>query len=309
MIRTTLPAALFAGLALLTAAHAATLTVGEDKQYKLPSDAIAKAEDGDTILIDPGEYFDCAVVKQNNLTIQGVKPDDSAMLTDKACAGKGMLVTAGNDITVRNLTLTRARVPDRNGAGIRAEGTNLTVDNVKFINNENGILAAENRESTILIKNSEFAKNGGCNPACTHGIYVNMIKLLKVENSKFWEQKIAHNIKSRALTTEVTNTEIRDNTAGTSSYLIEVPNGGNLTVRNCTLQKGPKSDNHTSGIMIGDETIDRPTRRILIENNTFENTGSYDTVLLDNHTATEATLKGNKISGRAKPLRGDGTVE
>jgi hypothetical protein len=44
--------------------------------------------------------------------------------------GKDLFVTDGNDITIRVLTLTRARVPDGNGAGIRAEGGDLTVQNV-----------------------------------------------------------------------------------------------------------------------------------------------------------------------------------
>ncbi len=299
---------LFATLLWVGPVAAATLEVGETKDYKMPSEAIAKAADGDTILIQPGEYIDCAIVKQDKLIIQGATTDAAATLTDKGCGGKALLVTQGNDITVRNITLTRVRVADQNGAGIRAEGANLTVENVKFINNQNGILSSDNLESTIIIRNSEFTKNGGCNPACTHGIYINHVKLLHVENSKFWEQKIAHHIKSRALKTEVIGCDIRDNQAGTSSYLIEVPNGGNLVARNNTLQKGPKSDNHTSAIMIGDEGVTQPTRQIVIENNTFVNDGSYDTVLVDNRTAEEAMLKGNKISGRAKPLRGDGQV-
>lgn len=296
-------------LAMTAPSFAATLEVGEDKQYKNPSEAIEAAADGDKVLIQPGEYFDCAVVKQSQLTIEGAKPDGSAILSDKACAGKGMLVTQGDDITIRNLTLTRARVPDHNAAGIRAEGTNLTIDNVKFINNENGILAAPNAKSTIIITNSEFSKNGGCNPSCTHGVYVNALKLLHIEKTKFWEQKIAHHIKSRAARTEVIDCEIRDNKDGTSSYLIEIPNGGALVVRGTSLQKGPKSDNHSSAIMVGSEGITQATKEILIENNTFVNDGDYDTVLLENRSAQEAVLKGNKISGRAKPLRGDGVVQ
>ena len=55
------------------------------------------------------------------------------MLTDKTCQGKALLVIDGNNDAVRNLTLERARVPDGNGAGIRAEGGNLTVSGVAFI--------------------------------------------------------------------------------------------------------------------------------------------------------------------------------
>ena len=67
-----------------------------------------------------GQYFDCAIVKQDNLTIEGVGPD--AMLTDKTCARQGAAGDRRQHVTVRNLTLQRARVPDHNGAGIRAEG-------------------------------------------------------------------------------------------------------------------------------------------------------------------------------------------
>ena len=102
--------------------HAATLEVGPDKSYTAPSAAAAKAKDGDHIEIAPGSYFDCAVWRANDLVIEGTGP--GVAITDKTCMGKALFVIVGNDITVRNLTLTRARVPDMNGAGIRQEGRN-----------------------------------------------------------------------------------------------------------------------------------------------------------------------------------------
>jgi hypothetical protein len=294
-------------LVLAMPAAAATLEVGEGKEYANPSDAIAKAADGDTIRIAPGEYFDCAIIRQSKLTLEGTGANATAVLTDKACAGKGLLITAGDDITIRNLTLTRARVPDMNGAGIRAEGTNLTVEGVKFINNQNGILAASNKDSTIIIRNSEFTRNGNCSP-CAHGIYINLVKLLRVENSKFFETRQAHHIKSRAMRTEVIGSELRDGPNGTASYMIEAPNGGTLIVRNNILAKGPKAENRSCAIMIGSEGVSQPTRELLIEGNTFINEGSYDTAFVENRTATEAMLKGNKITGRVVALRGEGEV-
>lgn len=284
-----------------------TLEVGEEREFKLPSEAIRAAKDGDRVVIDPGEYFDCAVVTQNNITIEGAKPDASAVMTDKTCQGKAILVTVGKDITLRNLTLQRARVRDMNGAGIRAEGANLTVERVKFINNQNGILAASNAQSTITIRGSEFLRNGYCSP-CAHGIYINVVKLLRVENSKFADTKQAHHIKSRALRTEIIGVETRDGDSGTASYHIDIPNGGSLVVRDSTMQKGPKAENRTTAIMIGAEGISHPTREITIENNTMINTGNYQTFLVVNLTATEAMLKGNKLTGSIQPLRGDGEV-
>lgn len=53
------------------AASARTLLVGEGREFPLPSAEIAGAHDGDTVLINPGSYFDCATVAQNRLEIAG----------------------------------------------------------------------------------------------------------------------------------------------------------------------------------------------------------------------------------------------
>ena len=131
----------FAAMLLATcgAARAAILDAGTGQRYAQPSAAIAAAQSGDTVQIHPGQYFDCAVIRQSNITIEGV--GDGVVLTDRTCGGKGILITNGNNITIRNLTLQRARSADQNGAGIRAQGGNLTVEDTRFINNQMGILA------------------------------------------------------------------------------------------------------------------------------------------------------------------------
>jgi hypothetical protein len=303
------------GLLLLTLAFAApaaarTLLVGPDQQYKLPSAAIRDARDGDTVRIAAGKYVDCAVVPANNLVIEGLGADASAVLTDKTCADKALLVTAGANITIRNLTLRGARVPDHNGAGIRAEGRDLTVEGVKFIDDEDGILAAGVPGSTITIRDSEFTRDGSCEGSCAHGVYIGgPIALAHIEHSKFFETRRGHHIKSRALRTEVIGCDIRDGPAGTASYEIEAPNGGSLVVRDNIIEKGPQAENHTAMIMIGSEGVTQPTREITIEHNTVRNDGGFPTVFVYNMTTTRAVLKDNELSGIIEPLHGNGTVE
>jgi hypothetical protein len=303
-------AALALLLALPALSAAATLDVGKGKKYPAPSAAAAAAQDGDHIVIAPGEYFDCAFWRANNLVIEGAGPDKT-VITDKACGGKALFVTDGNNITIRNLTLTRARVPDFNGAGIRAEGGDLTVEHVHFVNNQDGILAADNPKATIVIRDSEFTRNGTCEGGggCAHGVYVNAIKLLRIERSTFSETKQGHQIKSRAARTEVIDCNISDGPKGTSSYAIDVPNGGSVLLRGNTIEKGPKSENHTAALIVGEEGVTQRTQEITVENNTFQVDGDYNSFLVDNMTATEAKLKGNKLLGNAKALHGDGDVE
>ncbi|MBV8401423.1 MAG: hypothetical protein JOZ17_22260 [Acetobacteraceae bacterium] len=135
--------AAIAAAALIAAAfpvYARTLEVGPGKPYGRPSEVAAAAGPGDRVVIAAGEYFDCAVWPQSNLVIEG-DPSGGTVITDKTCQGKALFVIPGNDVTVRDLTLTRARVPDDNGAGIRAEGRNLLIERVHFINNQDGVLA------------------------------------------------------------------------------------------------------------------------------------------------------------------------
>jgi hypothetical protein len=289
------------------AASARTLEVGAGKQYPDPSHAAADAADGDRVVISDGQYFDCAVWKQDRLTIEGSSAEGT-VITDKVCGGKALFVIVGNNVTVRNLTLTRARVPDNNGAGIRAEGKNLTVDHVRFINNQDGILTTDEPTSTLIIRNSEFTRNGTCEGACAHGVYAGHLALLHVENTKFFDTHQGHHIKSRAARTEVIGCDIADGPDGTASYTIDIPNGGGVVVRGSVLEKGPKAENHTAFIMIGEEGVTQPTPEILVEDNTATNDGTYPTTLVHNGTATEAVVKGNHLSSRITALYGDGSV-
>ncbi len=294
-----------ASLAVLPAG-AATLMVGPGQPYKAPSDAAAAASPGDTIRIAPGTYYDCAIWQANNLTIEGTGP--GVVLTDKICQGKAIFVVHANDVKIDNLVFQRARAPDGNGAGIRAEGVNLSIEGSKFVNNEEGILAGDNPGSTITIRNSEFDHNGACGNACAHGVYVGQIALLRVEHSRFFDTQVAHHIKSRAARTEITDSHIEDGPSGTASYLIDIPNGGSLVVSNNVLEKGPKNQNHGSAIIIGEEGVSQPTAQILISHNTFTDDGP-PTSFVRNVTATPAQLVGNVLKGQGvTPLTGDGAT-
>lgn len=293
-------------LLLSSMASAKTLEVGADKPFKMPSEAASVAIAGDTIEIDPGEYVDCAVWSARSLTIEG--RGSGAVIADKACEGKALFVTRGDDIKIRNLTFTRARVPDQNGAGIRSEGQNLTIEHSRFIDNQNGILAGDSPQSRIFISNSEFLRNGVCAPVCAHGIYIGHIELLHVERSKFMETREGHQIKSRALRTELIGNEIADGPNGTASYLVDIPNGGSLIMENNVLEKGPASSNHSAAVVIGAEGVTQQTIELKFAGNQFANDATDPTVFVKNITATEAAIIGNSLKGKIIPLSGDGVV-
>ena len=300
-----------AAFALLLAsfpAKPATLVVGPGRGFLSIREAALRAHPGDTVRVEPGVYHDCAVWRVDGLTIEGTGA--GARFEDTVCEDKGIFVVLANDVTIRNISFAHARSSDGNGAGIRAQGRNLTVDEGTFVDNEDGILSDTIPESTILIRNSNFVGNGSCiSPSgCAHGIYIGHIARLRVEGSHFWNTRIGHHIKSRALRTEIANNIIEDGPLGTSSYLIDVPNGGSVEITGNRLEKGSLSDNHVTAIDIGEEGKLQPGDRILISRNRFDNDGP-PTVFVRNASTLPAELAENVLRGhQIEALVGPGQV-
>jgi Right handed beta helix region len=288
-------------------AAAKVLLVGPDRGLRLPSEAAAVAQDGDIVRFDPGEYVDCAIWRASGLVLEA--PEGTAHVRDRACAGKAIWVIAGNDVTVDNITFSGARVPDQNGAGIRAEGKNLTVRNSRFYDNENGILAGTVEGSTILIEGSLFERNGKCAANCAHGVYVNQIERLKVVGSVFRAQQVGHHVKSGAVALEVIGSTIEDGPEGTASYLIDVTSGGEVVIADNQMQKGPKAENWGTAIHIAGEAAAPDGREYRISNNRFRSDNPNEVAFVRNRTVVPALLEGNRLEGNVVPLVGPGSVD
>lgn len=248
------------------------LRVGPGHAFTTPSQAARVAQDGDTIEIQPGTYTgDVAVWTKNGLTIRGGAAGSSARaVLDAAGAsaqGKAIWVVQGKDTVIENIEFRHARVPDQNGAGIRAEGANLHLRNTAFFDNENGVLAAGNPLSTITVERSEFARNGR-GDGYTHNLYVNHVHQLIVRDSYFHETQLGHNLKSRARISRVHNSFFGDLANGAASYQLDFPNGGQIELRGNTVQKGVLAQNFTM-VAIGEENGCWPSNSVALSHNTL----------------------------------------
>nr|WP_294553491.1 hypothetical protein [uncultured Rhodopila sp.] len=283
-------------------AAARVLEVGSGRALTLPSQAAALAVSGDFVRIDPGIYADCAVWRASRLVIEATAP--GVVLTGKICLEMGIFIIAANDVTIRGITFAGARAIWHNGAGIRGAGRNLTVEHSRFLDNENGILAGGPPDSVLRVTDSEFAGNGSCVAACAHGVYAGAaIFLLDIERCIFRNTRTAHHIKSRARNTMIIDSRIEDGPDGTSSYLIETPNGGNLLVQGNVLEKGPLSSNPRVAISIGVEGVTNPTDRLVIRDNVFRSDLPGRTAFVRNSSAAPVVLEDNAISGDVEVLQ------
>ncbi len=285
------------------------LEVGPGHAYAEPAAAAAALSDGDVLRIFPGRYDSCAVLRADGLTVEGVGDPEAVVLTTAICQGKAILVAAGHGLVLRNLTLAEAKVPAGNGAGLRAESGPITVDGVRFIDDQDGILTASAPGMVLTVRGSLFAHDGACVQACAHAIYAGHIAQLSVSASVFRDTQAGHAIKSRAARTEVAGCDIADGPRGTGSYLIEAPNGGAVVIRGNTLEKGAHAGNKAA-IAIGMEGIDQRTPAPLIDANSFRNESARLMVFVRNGSSAPAALHGNVLTGGPiTPLTGPGTVQ
>jgi hypothetical protein len=261
--------------------------------------AATSANSGDTLILAPGTYKECASIRASNITIKAERPG-TAIFDGVSCDGKAILVLRGNRVVIDGLVFKNATVRDRNGAGIRGEGQGLVVRRSSFLNNENGILYSISTPGTVVIEDSLFDGNGTCEGGgCAHGIYINQVTQLIVRRSTFLNTHIGHHLKSRALSTLVENCMFDEGPRGNSSYQIELPNGGALVARGNLIIKGPRTDNGTAFIAFAMEGIKHPSPPPLIEGNRFINRmGSATYLLVETPGAPKPVFRNNTQSGK-----------
>ena len=287
----------------------AILTVGTGAgDFASLAAALAASQNGDTVNLPAGVYTDQTATVSDSVTIQGVGgtaylvavtpvPNDTSILA---------VNTTGN-VTIRNLAFSGAFTSNANGAnaaGIRYFNGNLTLTGDAFSGNQDGILATPLNGGTgsIVIQNSTFTNNGVSDPTLTsgygytHNIYIGDVSSLSITGSTVTAANVGHEIKSRALTTTITNNIVADGPTGTASYSIDTPNGGAVSIQGNTIQQGPLSQNEAI-ISNGEEGSLHPGSLGVSGNTIVNNDPNPGSIAVVNLGVTPASVTGNLIAG------------
>ncbi|MBA3916006.1 MAG: hypothetical protein H0X25_19585 [Acidobacteriales bacterium] len=309
-------------LSLTAGANATTWNVGPTRTYKTPCAVSTLVANGDTVSIDysastgpgVGYYDDSCAWSASNLSLIGVLKSNGARpvlnaagLTDTSTTGhianrQGIWVFTGSNVTVKNMEFENAAVNNAdgaNGAGIRSSGVNLTVLHSYFHNNQDGILESNISGSNIVIQNSEFYQNGVSNPALTngygftHNLYIGHCASLTFEYNYTHASYVGHLLKTRAAVNYVLYNKITQET-GTSSYDINIPNGGTSYVIGNEVEKGPNAGNSVL-LSYLEEGVNasNPGQDLYVQNNTFVNQLGSGTFVVDDSTSVGALLANN----------------
>lgn len=263
-------------------AGARTLTVGADQELATPSAAVLEAQSGDTVQIEPGTYYDCAVWRQNHLIIAGTGP--GVVITDTTCQGKAIFIVTGNEVTIRDLTLARARVPDGNGAGIRLEGDGLTLERVRFQNDQVGLLSGGQSDNPIHVTGCVFQGGGRGGDRPLYAVMVSAAHVLRIENSTF-DAVMGGQVSTSALRTELIGNRI-GNGSGDDPAVAVLASGGSLVMEDNVLTMAPNAPRLGGAVLATGEGT------LALRRNQLENKTGQSMALLLNWTAPVG--EGNK---------------
>ncbi|MCY0986586.1 right-handed parallel beta-helix repeat-containing protein [Nannocystis sp. ILAH1] len=293
------------GLLAPSLAQAATLTVGADKQYKTVKEAVGAAKSGDVIEIDPGEYVDdISSIKVGDLTIRGVgdsRPHLRATVPPPNKKGIFVVEVGVGPVTVENIEFSGSKISEgdgNNGAGIRAQGTDLTVRNCYFHDNQNGILAGD---GLMTIEYSEFAYNGEA--GYEHNVYIGTAPKFVFRGNYSHHVKSGHAVKSRALENHIVYNRLMEEADGNGSALIDLPQGGLSYVIGNLIQKGPMAENKYRIVFYKGEGGTNPDLRLFVSHNTFVNDGAPAAVFVEAKAGTEVNVYNNLFVGPGTPIK------
>ncbi len=218
------------------------IIVSKQGPYFSIRNAIADAGPGGTVRIRGGRYAATDLQIPYDMTLIG---EGVVFITSVRPVAKGLLVPlSGVSLEVRGLIFENATSADKNGAGIRVEGSALIVRDCVFRKNENGILATGSDGGQITISGSRFIDNG-YGDGFSHGIYVSSAARLEISGSRFEGSRIGHHVKSVATEATIVRNTTFDDQTGRASYMIDATAGGELLVEGNTMVRAASAEQET----------------------------------------------------------------
>lgn len=265
------------------------------------------ASSGDTIWVGAGNPTAsganavCAISK--NLRVHAIGGWAHLFAAGQAANDHGIWDAIGAiNLYVTGIWFHNATASGDNGAAIwGGSGTNITCTDCKYDTCQDGMLLG-NSGGIITITRGEFI-DCGAGDGQSHGIYVGDVDVFVASQCFFHGAVSGHNCKTRAKQSRIENCYLMDGSGGTSSYLLDCSNGGDVYLRGNCFSKGPNAENHTALIAYAQEgfTADGRTNQIQMIHNTLVSSPSSTVAWL---TAPSGAYP---ISMTANLLCGNGT--
>jgi hypothetical protein len=189
-------------------------------------------------------------------------------------------------------------VPDGNGGGIRLEGDGLTLEHVRFVNDQVGLLSGGAGNFPIHIAGCAFEGGGRGGDRPSFAVAVGEARLLRIEGSTFTGVE-GGQISTSALRTELAGNHIGTG-AGNQPAVAVLATGGSLVMEDNVLSMGPGSPRTGAAVLATGQG------RIVLRRNLMENGTGHGLAMLINWTGTDPIGEGNKVGSGDEVLSTSG---
>lgn len=300
-MRILLPAVSLLCLSSAAMAQQAPFTVAETGRGfgRLQAAVDAIGGGAGTIAIAPGTYRECAVQNGGTIRYRALQPG-TAIFSGGICEDKAALVLHGRAASVEGIVFEKMAVSDGNGAGIRLETGDLTVDNSVFRDSQQGILSATFPGGSVTVTRSTFSGLGTCDygGGCAHSIYIGDYGSLTVSHSRFEVGRGGHYVKSRAPRARIMDNSFDDSRGHETNYMIDLPNGATGQISGNEMVQGRDKDNYSAFIALGAEGHENRSAGLSITGNGahFVPGLQRSSALLADWTGEAVTVSGNDVS-------------
>jgi hypothetical protein len=260
---------------------------GEDQQPWLGEGFINDAD------YSAGKFNVPKNITIRGITVNGVRPViklNGISTSNNTLGQSAVYFDKSENIVFENIDIDGGGAIYVGKAGVYLNGAkNLTLRNLRIHGfkgtKANGIFGTGSNSGLLRLENIELFDNGGDNGP-EHNIYLNRSSIdpnftVYMRGSWSHDAFYGHLFKSRAQRNILEgNYFMGTKSAGgvqTENYLVDIPEGGTLVMRNNVLVKNFSGDN-SNGIFVtfaGENTNNAATNRILIENNTFTAFAKY----------------------------------
>lgn len=291
----------------LWAQSGAPYTVVETgKGYARLQDAVSAIGDGrGTVRIASGRFRDCAVQEAGDVTFTAAVAGQS-VLEGEACEDKAALVLRGRTTHVEGLVFANIKSGSGNGAGIRAEKGRISVSQSWFRDSQQGILSADEPNSTLTVDKSTFTRLGTCefSAGCAHSIYVGGFGALTVTRSRFEIGRGGHYLKSRAAKVAVLASSFDDSQGKWTNYMIDLPAGATGRIAGNWFVQGQHKENYSAFIAVAAEGRTNSSAGLRIEGNDARLVPGLerDTVWVADWSGDRLAIGQNALGARLKPF-------
>jgi len=203
----------------------------------------ALAEGGVLLVRGGASYHVTGTLRRNNVTIRAVGGKATFDgLGDPAfpAQGKALIVQQGNAVTFEGLVFRNVAVPDDNGAGVRVEGTGMTIfRRCEFRDSQEGILTRNDPNLHLTLEDC-IGDNLGDGVGQSHGVYCGVAGSLTVKGGEWTNSNVGHLLKSRAARTRIESVRLVE---GRASRAIDIPNGGEVEIVGCVISQAQDTNN------------------------------------------------------------------